>query len=126
MAAELVTDGVTFDVNSVKYGKTVVNKRGGKNIRVCGKNGNSLSLNYPLMLTWGIQEARDMETQELRGYDMAVQFQDNDDNDVKAFKQNIINLEEKIMSDCIKNCKEWFNKSKLSRDTAEELMNPIL
>ena len=126
-AADLITDGVTFNVNSIKYGKPTVNKRGGKNISVNDKNNNRLSLNYPLMLTWGIQEARDMETQELRGYDMTIQFQgENDDEDVRSFREKLANFEEKILSDCMKNCKEWLNKAKLSRDTAEELMNAML
>jgi hypothetical protein len=126
MAEALITDSSEFETGSVRYGKPVINKRGGKNIKVLDKNGNTLSIQYPLMLTWGVNEVKDMESGELRGYDMAVQFQDNDDVDVAVFRRKMEALEEKIMTDCMGNCKDWFNKAKMSRETAEEIMTPVL
>jgi hypothetical protein len=125
MAEGLITQSNDFDVQATKYGKPVINKRGGKNIKVLDKNGNGLSINYPLMLTWGINAIKDPDTDELKGYDMAVQFQDHDSTEVSIFREKMQAFEEKLLSDGITNCKEWFNKAKMSREVAEELMNPM-
>ena len=77
------------------------------------------------MLTWGVNPIKDPETEELRGYDMAVQFQDNDSAEVAIFREKMLKFEEKLITDGIANCKEWFNKAKMSREVAEELMNPM-
>ena len=63
MAETLITDSSAFNVEATKYGKPVINKRGGKNIKVLDANGNALSLNYPLMLTWGVNPIKDPETE---------------------------------------------------------------
>jgi len=58
-------------------------------------------------------------------YDMALDFR-NETSSVNKFKDAMTSFENKIKADCIKNCKEWFGKSKMSSELVDNLMYPIL
>ena len=56
---------------------------------------------------------------------MALDFR-NETTSVNKFKDAMTVFESKIKADCIKNCKEWFGKSKMSSELVDNLMYPIL
>jgi hypothetical protein len=70
------------------------------------------------------REALENKFKELRG-----KFQEDLNMSlalVNKFKDAMTVFESKIKADCIKNCKEWFGKSKMSSELVDNLMYPIL
>ena len=126
--SELILNGDSFcPAKDVKYTKPKVNKSGGKSVGILNKSNASLVINTPMMLTWGIQ-GNDFEGNGNIKYDMALQFP-NDDYETEAssaFLKNMKEFEEKIKTDAIENCKEWFNKGKMTKEVVDALFSPML
>ena len=79
-------------------------------------------------MTWGCNEW-DTDDGAYKKYDLNLQFGDRADDPetsegylFQAFQQ----LQEKVLNDAVTHSKEWFGKSKMSREVAEALMYPIL
>jgi hypothetical protein len=119
----LITKAKSFDANAVTYKPAVNNKRGGKSVQLL-LSGQPIVLQVPLMLTWGVNERVDEQSGRVT-YDMALDFR-NETSSVNKFKDAMTSFENKIKADCIKNCKEWFGKSKMSSELVDNLMYPIL
>ena len=119
----LITKAKSFNAESVAYKAPVTNKRGGKSVQLV-LSGQPIVLQVPLMLTWGVNERVDEQSGRVT-YDMALDFR-NETSSVNKFKDAMTVFENKIKDDCIKNCKEWFGKSKMSRELINNLMYPIL
>ena len=120
---ELITKAKTFDPTEVSYKPVRVNSKGGKSIPL-SLNGNNVVLQFPLMFTWGVNEW-DSDNGSFKKYDMNLQF-GTDEGSEGAFLEAMKVLQEKILSDSVKYRKEWFGKSKMTREVAEALMYPIL
>ena len=126
--SELIVNGDSFNPSvDMKYTKPKINKSGGKTVGILNKNNTSLVINTPLMLTWGVQE-NDFEGNGNVKYDMALQFPNDDfqTEPSKAFLKNMIKFEDQIKNDAIKNCKEWFNKPKMTKEVIDALFSPML
>jgi len=54
-ASDSITKAKQFNPSKVTYRAPLVNKRGGKSVQ-CQLNGSPIVLQFPLMLTWGIDE----------------------------------------------------------------------
>ena len=124
----MIVTGVKFNPSKdVKYSKPKANKSGGKAVNILGSNGTVLHLSTPLMLTWGVSEWIDDNTGK-KSYDMSLQFpSDQYPNEAASkFLKPMIDLEEKLKSDAVVNCKEWFNKTKISPEVVDALLTPIL
>ena len=122
--SDLITKAKAFRPSKVTYRPAKVNSRGGKNVAV-QINGNPLVIQFPLMLTWGVNERVDEQSGRV-SYDMALQFGAGVSS-VEAFQKALKELEDKILDDATSSkCKEWFGKSKMSREVAEAMMYPIL
>ena len=119
----LITKAKSFDAKAVTYKPAVNNKRGGKSVQLL-LSGQPIVLQVPLMLTWGVNERVDEQSGRVT-YDMALDFR-NETSSVNKFKDAMTAFENKIKADCIKNCKEWFGKSKMSSELVDNLMYPIL
>lgn len=119
----LITKAKSFDANAVTYKPAQNNKRGGKSVQLL-LSGQPIVLQVPLMLTWGVNERVDEQSGRVT-YDMALDFR-NETTSVNKFKDAMTVFESKIKADCIKNCKEWFGKSKMSSELVDNLMYPIL
>jgi len=119
----LITKAKSFNANAVTYKPALNNKRGGKSVQL-NLTGQPIVLQVPLMLTWGVNERVDEQSGRVT-YDMALDFR-NETASVLKFRDAMAAFEEKIKTDCIKNCKEWFGKSKMSRELVDNLMYPIL
>jgi hypothetical protein len=114
--------------NDFVYTKAKLNERGGKSIGILNKsNKKALYLQTPLMLTWGVNEYVDDNTQK-KSYDLALQFPNDEYNNPEcdAFLKNMQELEMRIKNDAITNCKEWLNKPKMSPDAVDALWSSML
>ena len=121
---DLITKAKNFKPSKVSYRPAKVNSRGGKNVAL-QVNGNPLVIQFPLMLTWGVNERVDEQSGRV-SYDMALQFGQGVQS-VEKFQQALAELQDKILDDATTTrCKEWFGKSKMSREVAEAMMYPIL
>jgi hypothetical protein len=119
----LITKAKSFKADDVNYKPPVTNKRGGKSVQLV-LSGQPIVLQVPLMLTWGVNERVDEQSGRVT-YDLSLDFR-NETSSVVKFKEAMAAFENKIKEDCIKNSKEWFGKSKMSRELVENLMYPIL
>jgi len=125
-----ILNGHSLSTDQWSYGKTRVNKSGGKNVPLRNTaNKKTLYLSTPLMLTWGVNE-NDYNGDGKFNYDMSLQFprpQDSNFNDAtKGFLTGLQELETQIKADAIVNSKDWFNKSKMSAEVVDALWSPML
>jgi hypothetical protein len=124
-----IVSGAAFNVNTdYVYTKPKLNANNGKSIGILNKhNMKSLYISTPLMLTWGVNEWSDDKTGK-KTFDMALQFPNQEYNNTEcaAFLKNMQELETRIKSDVIVNCKEWLGKPKMSADAVDALWSPML
>jgi len=112
-ASDSITKAKQFNPSKVTYRAPLVNKRGGKSVQ-CQLNGSPIVLQFPLMLTWGIDERVDEQSGRV-SYDS-----------IEKFEAALKKFQDKVLDDAVTKSKEWFGKSKLSREVAEAMMYPIL
>ncbi len=124
-----ILDAAEFNpVSDYIYTKPSVNKQGGKSIGILNSTSKKgLYIKTPLMRCWGINE-NDFEGKGNVKYDMSLQFPDKEYStpEKDKFLKNMLEFEEKIKADAIKNCKEWMNKTKMSPEVLEALWTPIV
>ena len=124
-----IVSGATFNASAdYVYTKPKLNANNGKSIGILNKhNMKSLYVSTPLMLTWGVNEYTDDKTGK-KTFDMALQFPNQEYNNTEcaAFLKNMQELETRIKSDVIVNCKEWLGKPKMSSDAVDALWSPML
>ena len=123
--SDLITKAKLFTPSSVTYKPAKANTRGGKSVQ-CQLNAHPIVLQFPLMLTWGVNERVD-ESSGRVSYDMALQFDRKSSTSVAKFQRALQDFQEKVLSDATgPKCKEWFGKNKMSKEVAEAMMYPIL
>ena len=122
--SDLVTRVRELTVDNIKYKPAKVNSRGGKNVSLT-HDGNPLVIQFPLILTWGVNENVDENTGRV-SYSIPLQFGGRSST-VQMLQDKLQELQDKILDDATSSkCKEWFGKSKMSREVAEAMMYPIL
>ena len=117
-----------FDLGNIQFGAPKVNASGGKNVPIynaAAKKG--LTLQTPLMLTWGVNEWTD-DNSGRKTYDMSLQFptQEYANDNTRQFLENMVSLENHIKDTAVTNSKEWFNKAKMSPEVIDALWTPML
>ena len=122
-----IVSGTAFNANTdYAYTKPKLNVNNGKSIGILNKhNMKSLYISTPLMLTWGVNEWSDDKTGK-KSFDLALQFPSEENSECSAFLKNMQELEMRIKSDVITNCKEWLGKPKMSSDAVDALWSPML
>ena len=122
-----IVSGTAFNANTdYAYTKPKLNANNGKSIGILNKhNMKSLYISTPLMLTWGVNEWSDDKTGK-KSFDLALQFPSEENSECSAFLKNMQELEMRIKSDVITNCKEWLGKPKMSSDAVDALWSPML
>ncbi len=129
MSSKTILSGANFTPSSdIKYSKPKVDARGGKSVGILNSGSNSATyISTPLMLTWGVNEYVDDKSGKV-SYDMALQFPSEEyaKEDTTNFMNNMIDFENKLKADAIKNSKEWFGKAKMSEDAIDALWTPML
>ena len=82
------------------------------------------------MMTWGCSGYENPQTGRVESYDLSLQFpreQDGNFNeDTQAFLQSMKDYEERIKNDAVANSKDWFGKSKMSKEVVNALFTPML
>jgi len=128
-SSNMIINATVFTAEKdTKYTKSKVNASGGKSIGILNANtGKSLYLGTPLMMTWGAQKFVDEKTGK-ESYSMSLQFpgdQYRTDATDKMLK-NIVEFENKIKADALKNSKDWLGKVKTSAEVIDALFHPML
>ena len=128
-SSNMIINATVFNAEKdTKYTKSKVNASGGKSIGILNANtGKSLYLGTPLMMTWGAQKFVDEKTGK-ESYSMSLQFpgdQYRTDATDKMLK-NIVEFENKIKADALKNSKDWLGKAKTSAEVIDALFHPML
>jgi hypothetical protein len=121
---EMIVKAKAFQPTEITYKPAVVNARGGKNVKIQFR-GNPLVLSVPLMFTWGVNERVDESSGRI-SYDTSLVFETEKSSSINSFCEKMKVLENKVLDDACSKSKEWFGKSKLSREVAEAMMYPIL
>ena len=88
----------------------------------------SLFIQTPMMLTWGVNEIRDKKTRELQGYSMSLQFprdeDENNDAEMQDFLDHMIEFDDIIRAEAIKNSMKWCKQKKLTKESVQMLYDP--
>ena len=124
MSSSQIVSAKSFQASKVQYKPPTVNKRGGKSVQV-SYEGEALRIQFPLMLTWGVNERVDDQSGRV-SYDMALQFEPEKSSTQSRWLSEMKNLEDKVKSDVLKNSKEWLGKQQKSKDVIDALFYPIL
>jgi len=125
---QIVTVSTYSPSTDIMYAKAKLNPSGGKNIAILNsKMRKNTMLSTPLMLTWGMSEYKDDKTNKV-SYELSLQFPNTDypDKDGEVFLEKMREFEAKIKADAVINCKDWFNKQKMSAEVVDALWTPML
>jgi hypothetical protein len=123
MASQII-DGTVFNASQIRYTAPKANASGGKSVGILSTLTNgALKIQTPTMMNWG---ASDYEGNQR--YELCIQFptEEYENDETRAFKQNMIDFENKIKADALTNSKAWFGKQHSSPDVLEALWTPIL
>lgn len=121
---ESIIDGTLFNASQIRYTAAKVNPSGGKSVGILSTATNgALKIQTPMMMNWG---ASDYEGNQK--FELCIQFptEEYENEDARAFRQNMIDLENKIKADALVNSKAWFGKQHSSLEVLEALWTPIL
>jgi len=124
MAQNQIIDGTTFDASKIRYTSPKVNQSGGKSVGILSTMTNTaLKIQTPSMLTWGLSDYEGNEK-----YEVSLQFptEEYDTDELRAFRQNMVDFENKIKADALTNSKAWFGKQHSSPEVLEALWTPVL
>ena len=123
MSSSLITKAKQFDGSLHTYDDPVVDARGGKSVKTKYKT-QSLNVQIPWMLTWGINKWEDDQGGRPK-FDASLQFDPDKSDTQMKFLSEMKVFEEKIKQDAVTNSKKWFGK-KMTYDVVDALMYPIL
>lgn len=121
---ESIIDGTLFNASQIRYTAAKVNPSGGKSVGILSTATNgALKIQTPMMMNWG---ASDYEGNQK--FELCIQFptEEYENEDTRAFRQNMIDFENKIKADALVNSKAWFGKQHSSLEVLEALWTPIL
>lgn len=126
MSSQIVNITQYNPSTDISYAKPKINANGGKNVGIINNKTKKVTmLSTPLILTWGMNEFVDDKSNK---YHLSLQFPNAEypDSDCENFLNKMREFENKIKHDAISNCKEWFNKPKMSAEVVDALWNPML
>lgn len=124
MSNQRIISAKTFQASKVGYAPPKINKRGGKSVLV-NYEGDALRIQFPLMLTWGVNERVDDQTGRV-SYDMALQFEPNKSQTQSRWLEEMKSLESKLKQDIMKNSKQWLGKQQNNEAVIDALFYPVL
>ena len=124
MSNQRIISAKTFEANKVGYAQPKTNKRGGKSVLV-NYEGDALRIQFPLMLTWGVNERVDDQSGRV-SYDMALQFEPNKSQTQAKWLEEMKDLESKVKKDIMTNSKAWLGKTQNNAAVIDALFYPIL
>ena len=99
---DLITKTKDFDPSQLTYGKPRIGNKGGKTIPVL-MNGHNLVLQFPLVMTWGVNEW-EYDDSDRKKYDLNLQFGDRSADPKTSegyFFQSLKTFQEKVLEDSV-------------------------
>ena len=126
MASQIVTCDQFIPSEHLMYTKPRVNAVGGKSVGIINKTTRkSLMVQVPRMLTWGVNVYGDDPGKQ--SYSLSLQFpRDEFSNpETREFLRLLKEMEDKIKTDAVSNCKDWFGKN-MSQEVINAFFNPML
>jgi hypothetical protein len=106
-----------------------VNDRGGKSINIISTQSNrALSIQTPLMMTWGISDYTDEKTGESDGkFTMSLNFPNDQYRKpgTDEFLKKLKEFENQVLDDAVKNSELWFGEE-MTRDVAKHTFFPFI
>lgn len=115
-------------VDELRYMKPKVNDMGGKTISLISTQTNrSLHIATPVMMTWGITDYVNERGESDGKYTMNLNFplEDKQTDETNKFLQKMIDFENKIIDDAVKNSEDWFGEER-SREIAKHSFFPFV
>jgi len=126
--APIVLTVSDWNISGIRYMQPKVNDRGAKSINIISTQTNrSLSIQTPLMMTWGISDYVDEKGESDGKYTMSLNFP-NDQYKKPAtdeFLQKIKDFENQVLDDAVKNSELWFGDT-MTRDVVKHMYFPQL
>lgn len=119
-----IIQGTKFNASQIRYTAPKVTQVGGKSVGILSTVTNTaLKIQTPSMLNWG---ASDYDGNNK--FEVSLQFpnEEYDTEELRTFRQNMVDFENKIKSDALLNSKAWFGKQHSSLEVLEALWTPIL
>jgi hypothetical protein len=93
-----------------------------------GRNIQPLTLEFPIMFSWGASINKKNIESEPDKYSLALQFPRIDDQDntpqIQQFLQQMRNLEEKVIKDAVLNSEKWWGRKKSEEVIRENFGHP--
>jgi hypothetical protein len=114
--------------SEVKYMAPKLNDKGGKAINVISKQTNrALSVQTPMMPTWGIADFVDDKGESDGKFSISLLFSSEEYSNpaTDAFLQKIKEFENQLLDDAVKNSELWFGES-MSREVVKHMYFPLL
>lgn len=118
----------TFDVSAITFGAVRTQESGGKSIYIA-YNGRPLVLQTPKCIApFGISKWSDdranaaskTTTNDKFSLELSFKGFDEEGSSMKAFFDSIVSIDSLIKANAIENSLTWFNKKKLSQDSAND------
>ena len=103
-----------WNTSNIRYMQPKVNDRGGKSINIISTQSNrALSIQTPLMMTWGISDYTDEKTGESDGkFTMSLNFPNDQYRKpgTDEFLKKLKEFENQVLDDAVKNSELWFGE----------------
>jgi hypothetical protein len=113
---------------SVKYMAPKINDKGGKSINIISTQTNrQLSIQTPLLMTWGIADFTDEKGDSDGKFSISLNFpmEEYATPSTNAFLAKIKEFENQFLDDAVKNSELWFGEA-MSREVVKHMFFPIL
>ena len=118
-----------WNTSNIRYMQPKVNDRGGKSINIISTQSNrALSIQTPLMMTWGISDYTDEKTGESDGkFTMSLNFPNDQYRKpgTDEFLKKLKEFENQVLDDAVKNSELWFGEE-MTRDVAKHTFFPFI
>jgi len=126
--SSLIVSSKEFSPSSnMIFTKPKANNAGGKSVGILNSiSKKSLMVQTPLMMNWGVNVYDNANGS--KSYDFALQFPREEfaNEDTKSLLDMLVELEEKVKSDAVKNPRDWFGKASMSAEVIDALWSPML
>jgi hypothetical protein len=118
-----------WNTNGIRYMQPKVNDRGAKSVNIISTQTNrSLSIQTPLMMTWGITDYTDEKGESDGKFTMSLNFPNAQyaKPATDEFLAKVKSFENQILDDAVKNCELWFGEADMSREVLKHMYFPSL
>lgn len=122
---EIVQLAKNVDLNKIVYSAQKTLESGGKNVYM-SVDGKSITIQTPRMLCqWGLSKYNPDNKIGSEKYSIDMSFKGMDGKaGLKAFHDKLVELDNKVVEDVVKNSKDWLRKANMTKEVVEALSTP--